>query len=45
MGNTNPLESLATFAICFVVGALTTVCMSAYVGKLKRDAHKVQATY
>lgn len=44
MGNTHPLESLAAFAICFVVGALTTVCMSAYAGKLKRDAQKVQTT-
>jgi hypothetical protein len=44
MGNTHPLESLAAFAICFVVGALSTVCMGAYVGRLKRHAQKKQAT-
>lgn len=37
MGNTNPLESLAVFAMCFVVGALTTAGLGAYVSKLKRD--------
>ena len=40
MGNTNPLESLAAFAICFVVGALTTAGLGAYIGKLKRDGQK-----
>ncbi len=37
MGNTNPLESLAAFAICFVVGALTTAGLGAYINKIKRD--------
>lgn len=41
MGNTRPLESLAAFAICFVIGSLTTFCMSAYAEKLKRDAKKM----
>jgi len=37
MGNTNPLESLAAFAICFFAGALATVGLGAYIEKLKRD--------
>lgn len=37
MGNANPLESLAAFAIWYVVGALATVGLGAYVSKLKRD--------
>jgi hypothetical protein len=40
MGNTNPLESLAAFVICFVAGALTTAGLGTYIGKLKRDARK-----
>ncbi len=40
MGNTNPLESLAAFAICFVAGALVTSGLSAYINKLKRDAQQ-----
>lgn len=40
MGNANPLESLAAFAICFDAGALTTAGLGAYIGKLKRDAGK-----
>jgi hypothetical protein len=42
MGNTNPLESLAAFAICFVAGALTTLCMGAYAKKVKHEARKQQ---
>ena len=40
MGNTNPLESLAAFAICFAAGVLTTTCFGAYITRLKRDAYK-----
>lgn len=40
MGNTNPLESLAAFVICFVAGALTTAGLGTYIGKLKRDVRK-----
>lgn len=43
MGNTNPLESLAAFAICFVVGALSTASLSAYILKLKRDVERAQS--
>jgi hypothetical protein len=38
--NTGPLESLAAFAIAFVVGALTTGSLGLYIAKLKRDAQK-----
>ena len=38
--NTAPLESLAAFAICFVVGVLSTAGFGAYIAKLKRDAQK-----
>ena len=44
MGNTNPLESLAAFAICFVVGALTTAGLGAYINKLKRDGSTSRET-
>ncbi|WP_255419117.1 hypothetical protein [Glaciimonas sp. PCH181] len=38
MGSTNsPLESLAAFAIVFVVSALSTICLGAYITKVKRD--------
>ena len=38
MGNTtSPLESLAAFAICFVVGALTTWGMGKYIERVRRD--------
>ena len=39
MGNhSGPLESLAAFAICFVVGAVSACAMQAYILKLKREA-------
>lgn len=38
MGNNNsPLESLAAFAICFVVGVVTTCSLGAYIERLKRN--------
>lgn len=36
--NTSPLESLAAFAIVFVVGVLFTVGIGKYVEKIKKDA-------
>ncbi|CAM8649599.1 hypothetical protein MCEMSEM18_00204 [Comamonadaceae bacterium] len=44
MGNTHPLESLAAFAICFVVGALTTAGVGTYINKLKRDGEMTRKT-
>lgn len=44
MGNTNPLESLAAFAICFVAGVVTTCSLGAYIGRLKRATGKESAT-
>ena len=44
MGNTNPLESLAAFAICFAVGVLSTAGLGAYISKLKRGVQKLQST-
>lgn len=38
--NTSPLESLAAFAIAFVVGALSSAGLGAYISKLKRDAQQ-----
>lgn len=39
MGNTNsPLESLAAFAIVFVVGVLSTVSLAKYIEMVKKDA-------
>lgn len=39
MGNYNsPLESLAAFAIVFVVGVLSTVGLGKYIEKVKKDA-------
>lgn len=41
MGNSNsPLESLAAFAIVFVIGVLSTVGFGKYIEKVKRDAEK-----
>ena len=40
MSNTNPLDSLAAFAICFIAGVLMTVGLSAYINKLKNDGTK-----
>lgn len=39
MGNNNsPLESLAAFAIVFVVGIFTTVGFVKYIEKVKKEA-------
>ena len=38
MGNTNPLESLAAFAICFIAGVVTTCSLGAYIDRLKRQS-------
>ena len=39
MINTNsPLESLAAFAIVFVVGILSTTALSGYIGWIKKKA-------
>lgn len=40
INNTSPLETLAAFAIVFVVGVISTAGLGAYIGKLKRDAVK-----
>ncbi|MEJ2795880.1 hypothetical protein WAE56_20965 [Iodobacter sp. LRB] len=41
MGNNNSsLESLAAFAIVFVVGVISTVGLGKYIEKVKRDAVK-----
>ena len=36
--NNSPLESLAAFAIVFVVGVLFTAGVGKYVEKIKKDA-------
>lgn len=36
--NNSPLESLAAFAIVFVVGVLSTVGLGKYIEKVRRDA-------
>jgi hypothetical protein len=36
--NSSPLESLAAFAITFAVGVLSTVALSKYIDKVRRDA-------
>ena len=38
LNNNSPLESLAAFAITFVVGILSTVVMGKYIEKVRRDA-------
>lgn len=39
MGNNNsPLESLAAFAIVFVMGVLSTVSLGKYIENVKKDA-------
>lgn len=38
MGNNNAtLETLAAFAICFAAGALSSLGLSAYIAKLKKE--------
>ena len=38
VNNTSPLETLAAFAIVFVVGALSTALLGSYIGKLRQAA-------
>lgn len=40
INNNSPLETLAAFAIVFVVGVLSTAGLGAYITKLKKDAVK-----
>lgn len=41
MGNNNsPLESLAAFAIVFVIGVISTVGLGKYLEKVRGDARK-----
>lgn len=42
INGTSPLESLAAFAIVFVVGVLSTISFGKYVEKVKRDANATQ---
>lgn len=37
MNNPSPLETLASYAITFVAGALTTVCVAAYGKWMKQQ--------
>ncbi|SFI48724.1 hypothetical protein SAMN04515618_13013 [Collimonas sp. OK307] len=39
--NNSPLESLAAFAIVFLVGVLFTAGVGKYVEKIKKDAEPV----
>jgi hypothetical protein len=36
--NNSPLESLAAFSITFAAGVLSTVALSKYIDKVRRDA-------
>jgi len=36
----SPLETLAAFAIVFVVGVFSTVSLAKYIEKVKRDAER-----
>jgi hypothetical protein len=38
--NNSPLESLAAFAIVFVIGVISTAGLGKYIEKIKRDAKK-----
>lgn len=38
INNNSPLENLAAFAITFAVGVLSTVALSKYIEKVRRDA-------
>ena len=38
LNNNSPLESLAAFAITFAVGVFSTVALSKYIEKVRRDA-------
>lgn len=37
VNNTSPLESLAAFAIVFVVGIVTTAALSSYISWIKNS--------
>jgi homoserine dehydrogenase len=41
--NNSPLETLAAFAIVFVAGVLSVLCMTRYIDKVRRDASGHQA--
>ena len=38
--NNSPLESLAAFAIVFVVGALSVIGFNKYIEKVRRDTRR-----
>lgn len=40
INNSSPLETLAAFAIVFVVGVISTAGIGAYISKLKSEAVK-----
>ncbi len=44
MNNNSPLESLAAFAIVFAAGILSTVVLSKYVEKVRRDAQNAASS-
>jgi hypothetical protein len=43
MNNNSPLENLVAFAIVFATGILSTVALSKYIEKVRRDARKAFA--
>ncbi|MEY4593141.1 MAG: hypothetical protein RIR18_2036 [Pseudomonadota bacterium] len=44
MNQSSPLEYLASFAIAFVAGVVTTVAMNWYSGRLKRKFEAIDLT-
>lgn len=41
--NNSPLEHLAAFAIVFITGVVSTVALSKYIEKVKRDAGRASS--